>query len=281
MSEDNRLHHVTDWFVGRRRMSTRWLYCALGMVLLSFALYGSLLPFRYAPLRLGEAIEGFQRILRGPLTIPSRTDFLANILLFIPISYCFLATLAVDRNGSIRTVVFALFAFFGCAASSLLLEFSQIWMSGRVPALNDIVAQSIGTMLGIALWVYAGQAVTNMLRADFETRNPSTLVQRLLWVYLIGLLFFSFLPFDLSIRPGDLVDKYHAGRIVLVPFSEVEANIATIVNVIVGAGLFVPVGAWAVTRTSAQPSQGWRVGLASVTTFVCLSNFTDRIFTTR
>ena len=81
----------------------RWLL--VGLFFVAVAVYGSLVPFRWAPLELSEAIGRFREILDRPVKTRFRSDFAANILLFVPIGYCFLAGLAGDRRKRVSVLL--------------------------------------------------------------------------------------------------------------------------------------------------------------------------------
>ena len=92
------------WVPGRPR---RRDYLLLALFFTVIAVYGSLVPLEYKPLDFREAVEQFREIRYLKLGVDARADWVANILLFIPISYCWLAVFTVDRRFSGLTVLAA------------------------------------------------------------------------------------------------------------------------------------------------------------------------------
>lgn len=232
---------ATAGWPGRRH------YLLFALFFAAVAVYGSLVPFGYAPLDFGQAIDRFKEILDRPFSPRSRSNFVANVLLFVPISYCLLGVLAVDRRNGVWTALCVPLVGLICTGLSVAVEFAQLWFPDRVASLNDILAQMIGTAGGVALWLMIGPAVTDWVRSCTASERPKDRIDWLLQAYLIGLLVYSVLPLDLTISPGDLVDKYRAGRITLVPFSDAGWDFATFYGLFRGIVIFIPVGMLAAT----------------------------------
>ena len=57
------------------------------MVYLVFVVYGSLIPFEYRDHTLDQAIESFANIGYLNLGIGSRADWIANIVLYVPLAF--------------------------------------------------------------------------------------------------------------------------------------------------------------------------------------------------
>ncbi|HEY8503441.1 MAG TPA: VanZ family protein, partial [Gemmataceae bacterium] len=123
--------------------------CFLGF--LALAVYGSLVPFAYRPLPTDEALRRWREIPYLTLGVHSRADFVANILLFVPLGFTLLGSLALDRRAwvGLAAAPFAAALLFGL---SLAVEFAQIYFPPRTVSVNDIVAETAGAVLGVALW---------------------------------------------------------------------------------------------------------------------------------
>ena len=158
-------------------------YVVLGLIFAAVAVYGSLVPFRYQPLTLQEAIERFRQLPHHSLATGGRADFAANFLLFVPIGYCWLGAFVVDRRFSARTVLALPLVILLAATLSVALEFCQLWFPLRFTSGNDVVAQAIGTVLGIGLWLTIGQTITDWVRSSTESANPRSCVDWLLQAY--------------------------------------------------------------------------------------------------
>jgi len=222
-------------------------YVVLGLIFAAVAVYGSLVPFRYQPLTLQEAIERFRQLPYHSLATGGRADFAANFLLFVPIGYCWLGAFVVDRRFSMRTVAVLPLVLLLSVAFSIALEFSQLWFPLRTASRNDVVAQAVGTVFGMGLWLAIGQTITDWVRSLALSARPRRLVDLLLLTYFVGLVIYSLQPFDLTISVTDLVHKYREGRISLVPWADVGTGLTFLYGWLYHAGIFVPVGMLAAT----------------------------------
>ena len=118
---------------------------------LSLVIYGSLIPFDVRELTLVERWQQFLRIPYLELGVQSRADWIANILLYIPLSYFAVAWLQrypIFRRIPLTTIAFVLF---GCTAIAVGIEFTQIFFAPRTVSINDLIAEVIGAAIGIAL----------------------------------------------------------------------------------------------------------------------------------
>ena len=124
-------------------MPRRRDYLLLVLLFAAVAVYGSLVPLRFRPLGLLDAIERFKGLFEHLPARRSLSDWAANLMLFVPIGYCLLAVLAVDRKR-----VWAILCVPGvlaiCAVLSVNIEFTQLWIPCRTPSSSDIIAQCIG-----------------------------------------------------------------------------------------------------------------------------------------
>lgn len=118
----------------------------LGIVFCGIAIYGSFVPFRFRTMAWTDAVDGFQAA-QANLGTPSRSDLAANLLLFVPIGFCFAGASLVDRSPRPWLVVVVVPS---ALVLSLLIEFAQVWFPPRTPSLVDVAAQLVGSLGGIA-----------------------------------------------------------------------------------------------------------------------------------
>lgn len=233
-----------------------------------FAFYGSLLPFDLRAMPLAEAARQFAAIWIWPPQIWSRSDVIANVLLMMPPTFCAMGALRLDRRSVSGTVLASLAAVLGgfiCAAG---LEFSQIFTTDRVVSQSDVLAQTAGGAAGVAIWVSLGQTWIDWLRGAIGGAHHTSHRRLHAWLalYAIGWFVLLALPLDLSLSPADIVHKYRAGGIVLVPFGAPYASRADLVwDVVSGMLACVPLGglaAFSVTALrQAWTHRGWtRIG---------------------
>ena len=84
--------------LGRRRLpdgngsatspaNARFWLLVVAVVYLAFVVYGSLVPLRYQSLPWEQAVARFQAMPYLTLGIASRADWVANLLLFVPLGF--------------------------------------------------------------------------------------------------------------------------------------------------------------------------------------------------
>jgi glycopeptide antibiotics resistance protein len=224
-------------------------YAALAGFFIVLAIYGSLVPLNYRYLPLAEAVERFRAIPFLQLSIEHRADWVANILLFVPIGFCTLGMLQVDRR--LSATMWAgqfLFVVAGCTALSVAIEFTQLWFPPRTVSQNDIVAETLGGFVGGAIWLWAGPALTNWVRLYTGSTEPRQRFHRMLDLYLAGLCVSSVMPLDLTINLAELYRKFEQGRIQLIPFSHAYGSWGEAAYLLTTTMLlFIPVGVWSAT----------------------------------
>ena len=239
---------------------------AIGWTLL--VIYGSLTPFAYQPLEWSRAASILQWIIEHPPQPAPRGDWVTNFLLLVPLGFAALGALLVDRNTIVRRGVGVVLVLVGGFALSALVEAAQLWFPPRHPAKADVIAQTLGNAVGMGLWILAGQPLTDWTRRRLRGPRAGRVVW-LLAIYAAGLLFYSLLPLDLTIRPGDLWDKYKAGQVSLVPFGRWQWNVASIYGAARDVAVFFPIGVLAALWPAKQGAdrrlmQRWLAGLALV-----------------
>ena len=218
----------------------RWLTVLFG----ALAIYCSLVPFSFKPRPwaevIGQSIESWNSFHLP--TRSGRSDFAANVLLFIPLTFCATGSLAAD-GASKRSCLAFLFVLPAACLFSMALEFAQFYFPGRVPSVGDSIAQMAGAALGTVLWMGVGHRITQWARATWLERSDRGLAARLFPAYLVVLLLIHIMPLNLITSPADLYHKYRAGRINLVPFHGAAGSPGeTITNLAVTLALFLPAG---------------------------------------
>jgi VanZ family protein len=216
-------------------------HAGLAAAFAAFVVYGSLVPFHYQPLPPGEADARFREVCSRPVRVESRSDWAANILLFVPLGYlCMGARYAGGRGGGLLG---AAATVAGCAAFSALIEFTQLYFPPRVSSLNDIVAETVGAVLGIALWIAAGRRLTRGARAAWAGTGGGGAAARLLIAYLVVLALVQVFPPNLTLSPVELYHKYKAGLVRPVPFAYWAVDPRDGVRkALEGAAWFLPLG---------------------------------------
>lgn len=183
-------------------------YAALFYLL--FVIYGSLLPFDFNQRTFAEAWSLFSNIRFLNLGAASRADWIANILLYIPLAYLALDGLVKGGRSQRRYPFMATLAvFIFCVLVSIGIEFTQIFFQPRTVSLNDLIAEFIGTLIGITLWHTASEQLTR-LRYQVVSGGPAAIWAAAI-LYLVAYLAFSLFPYDFVISWTELSAKLNKG----------------------------------------------------------------------
>lgn len=143
-------------------------------VTVTLILYGSLYPFEFN--NHVDPTKGVQYLLSTWRPHTSIGDVLANILLYLPFGF-FAAKTAVELAPFLR--VFA--ALVAGAALSMSLEYAQLWDAGRVSAMSDVYANSLGAVIGATI----GMALTidvHLFHWRELRRRPFAFLMILCWI---------------------------------------------------------------------------------------------------
>ncbi len=223
--------------------TTRVLLALGALFAAAFAVYGSLVPLHVRHVAFSDAVAEFLAVEYIPFALASKTDFLSNVVLFLPIGFLVTGSIAAGRR---RALAIALVPLVTVAAFgfSIAIEFSQIFVLGRTPSYNDIVNETTGAALGALAWLPLGGLVVGWLQSLAPaTGSRVEMARRVLTGYAAIWLLLGLLPFDVTIRPAELAEKFRMHRIRIVPLhdgllggSEVIASTAL---------LAIPIGALA------------------------------------
>jgi VanZ family protein len=113
------------------------------LVYLSGVLFMALRPLQYEP----TATRGFLVFAFLP-----RRDFAINIMGFIPFGYL-LVLYFMSGKGKRGLLGMSLLAVAAGTGTSLFLEIVQYYIPGRISSLFDLIANGIGTLIGVAYFL--------------------------------------------------------------------------------------------------------------------------------
>ncbi len=170
----------------------------------AFVAYLSFVPFRYQPLAFDDALARFARIPYLDLGAGSRADWVANILMFLPLGWLAAALFVPRPRGRFDLAAIAPSLALG-AAWAVAVEFGQLYFPNRTVSINDIVAEVIGTFLGAWLWCAFGASSRDWWRTLLRGGRASA--SAALGAYLLAYLVMSFSPFDVVISIDELAHK--------------------------------------------------------------------------
>ena len=258
----------------------RRLLALAAVVYTTFVIYGSLVPLEFRALPWDTALARFAAMPVLPLAIGSRADWVANLLLFVPLTYLWMGTLSCGGSRAARVLATALLIPLATALS-VAIEFTQMYFPPRTASQNDIMAETLGALVGVGWWWLTASRFVVWLQSWQRALSHTEMAERLAWAYLAGLVIYNILPLDLTINPVDLFHKWREGRLNLMPFARLPQGAgAAWYEVLSDAVIWSPLAllwrlagtrsAWQIWRLSVLTA----VGLEAIQIFV-YSRFGD------
>jgi VanZ family protein len=115
-------------------------FVLLTAVTVAVIVYGSLYPFKfYAPATRNGPINAF---VDSWAIAPGRDDFIANVLLYMPLGW--FGVLSLPQRLRLRLLLVVISGIM----LSVVLELAQYFDAGRTMDANDVYANSLGTIMG-------------------------------------------------------------------------------------------------------------------------------------
>jgi VanZ family protein len=227
----------------------RWV--AAGLV--AFTVYGGLLPFHFTPMPLPEAVAAFRAApLWNPSDLLARGDWVISFVQFTLVGYVLMAAVCWDgRRNTSRTrrfvvsIAAALVVVPACVGLAVGMEFLQVYFPPRTVSVNDMVIESAGGLLGVAVWLAVGRRVTAWASRLEGITSLGGLARRLLPAYVIVLLIVELMPFDFVADRTELAAKAASGNVRLMPYAG-KLNREAVTSAIINVAAFVPLGLLAV-----------------------------------
>ena len=173
-------------------------------------IYGSLLPFEVRPRTLAESWDIFRQISYLELGLASRADWIANIVLYVPFAFFADGWLSCRSGLFGRRVVRNVIVLATAAIVALAVEFVQIWIAPRTVSLNDISAEIIGAMIGVAAWEFTGERLIAL--AGRIPAGGAAAVQSVAAFYVIAYIALSNFPYDFTASSSGLAAKMESTR---------------------------------------------------------------------
>ena len=148
-------------------MHSRSVIFWLLLVVLALIVYGSLYPFNFkADAIEGGVLEAFRQLSWARA---GRGDRIANVLLYLPLGFCLFLWLGL-RWHRIPSILAA------TALGSLLslsIEIAQVYISTRVPSLNDLTLNAVGTLVGATAGLAWG-GLSRLMHLPGRAERPSS-----------------------------------------------------------------------------------------------------------
>ncbi|MGZ8242377.1 VanZ family protein [Methylomagnum sp.] len=176
---------------------------------LAFVVYGSLVPFELRPHSFDQALQEFAAIGYLDLGAASRADWIANIVLYVPLAFLGCGWVMGMRSVSPLRHLAALLVLAFCVAVAVAVEFTQIFFAPRTVSLNDLLAETLGSVGGVALFGLARWRIVRLLEAFLAGGRNSVIAAAVLYALLY--LALSLFPYDFVLSGQEFADKLASG----------------------------------------------------------------------
>jgi len=152
-----------------RTKTKSFLLAALTVVVI---VYGSLYPFDFrVPAEGDSAVVAL--LHSRTITPSSRGDFVANILLYIPLGWFGILSMPLRMSVGLRLFLIII----GGATLSLTMELTQYYDASRVTAIDDIYTNLLGTIMGSLGGIYlSGRWRVPLIAEISEKPIPAALI---------------------------------------------------------------------------------------------------------
>jgi glycopeptide antibiotics resistance protein len=194
----------------------RATYGAVAALFIAFAVWGTLFPFEVRPIAVVDALTLFWSAWGAGPGSWSRSDFVSNVILFVPIGL--FACAAVDKSWPHHRVWPAVAVLVPAMLLSTGLELTQALVPWRTSSIVDVLAEGLGTVLGIGIWRITAHRIDAWLAAAHALVHRASLADRALLAYCLLFALAWLLPFDFTLRPAEIADKFVHKRLLL-PFT--------------------------------------------------------------
>ncbi|WP_296901218.1 VanZ family protein, partial [Thiohalocapsa sp.] len=184
-----------------------WLLC---LIYLGFVVYGSLVPLEWRDVPFDQAVARFASIGFLDLGAASRADWVANIVLYVPLGFLACAALFGLRAHGALAWIGATTVFAACVAVAVAVEFLQIFFAPRTVSLNDLLAETIGSAIGVGLWLFGRWRVVRLALGFASGGRPSVLAA--LGVFVMAYVALSLFPYDFVVSSDELAAQLASGN---------------------------------------------------------------------
>ncbi|OYY94298.1 MAG: hypothetical protein B7Y41_08240 [Hydrogenophilales bacterium 28-61-23] len=235
-----------------------------GVAYLAFVIYGSLVPLDFRPMPLSDAVAAFRQVSFLQLGIGSRADWVANLLLFIPLTFLWSGVLCHGRSAPVQ-VIATLFLLAAALALCVGIEFTQLFFPPRTVSQNDMFAETLGGVLGILAWWAMGARWMRWYQSWYRAKAPDELSQRLTWTYAAGVFAYGVLPLDLTLSGVEIFHKWREGKIALLPFASLPADpMFALYELATDVALWLPLAFLWRLRPQRSGLQAWKMTFGAV-----------------
>ena len=214
--------------------------------------------FNFVSMDVGQA---WQRFLEMPYFIngsDQRADWMANLLMFVPLGFLITGILDPHRGIVLRSAI-SLLALASCIIFLLAVKFLQLFFPGRTVSLNYVTAQSLGSFIGVLLFWLAHAKIPRG-----KTTDARQIVIGLLALYAMAYPIFMLLPLNFTLSANDLHDRLLGVRNILLSWPGFgRPAIIRLALVVANFLAAVPLGLLLAIKTKDR-SLAWYLGVSVI-----------------
>lgn len=173
------------------------------------------------------------------LGVESRADWVANGVLYTPLGFLGFQAL----RGSQRPRLAATLALLLAILLAFAVEFSQLFFPPRTVSQNDLLAESLGSFVGIGA-AFQLKPWLERWRHTWE-RNAAGMIGLVWQAYAAGYLLFCFFPFDFLLSSQEVVNKLASGKqgwLFVLPGDTASSWIRVLMTFVVEVVMTIPIG---------------------------------------
>ena len=186
------------------RQGAFWLW----LLYVCFVVYGSLVPLEWHFLPLDQAWLKFSGIQLLDVGEQGRADWIANGVLYLPVGFLTVNLFSGRHVQQPSLTAYILSVLFGISLA-FGVEFLQLYFPQRTVSLNDLMAETLGSLAGATLTLAGGLPQFRKL-LDALVGDPTRLTVRLLHAYLIAYVILTFFPYDFVVSATELSEKFNS-----------------------------------------------------------------------
>jgi glycopeptide antibiotics resistance protein len=134
--------------------------------------------------------------------VGSRADWIANIVLYVPLAFLGCVWILGMREVSAAQHLALLLVFSICLTVAVAVEFTQIFFAPRTVSINDLIAETLGSLAGILLWALGRWRIMQLRDAFLQGGRQSVLA--VIAIYGLGYVALSLFPYDFVISIEEL-----------------------------------------------------------------------------
>jgi VanZ family protein len=228
---------LTPALYRRGRMAGWAIAYAVAIVYVSLVLGPA--GFHFAPL---DPDVAWRKLLATPYLIngsDQRPDWMANLLMLVPLGFVVTGTFW-PRGRRLRWLT-AGAALCCCLFLVIAIKYLQLFFPPRTVSLNYIEAQSLGSLLGVALfWVSSDRLFSVLQGVAGRGRRPLMIV---CGIYTAALFLFFLFPFDFALSTEDFRERAAELPHMLLSWpGEGRSTTLRVVAVLVDTAATIPLG---------------------------------------